>query len=201
MTARTKSILLLLGTLLIGMLLGVFVHTLMVEDRIERITSLRSQAGFVRFMENMIEPTDDAQQKAIRDVLDETAEKLNVHHAESRETVQGVMESFRASLDSLLTEEQVNALNERMERAWKYKRSRGRRDSSSMNRGRRDSSSFNHGLKDSSSMSYGRKDSSSMSYGRKDSSSMSYGRKGAYSERSEGRSGRYERSPGNPGSR
>ena len=181
MTARTKSILLLLGTLLIGMLLGVFVHTLMVEDRIERITSLRSQAGFVRFMENMIEPTDDAQHKAIRDVLDETAEKLNVHHAESRETVQEIMESFRASLDSLLTEEQVNALNERMERAWKYKRSRGRRDSSS----------FNHGLKDSSSMSYGRKDSSS----------INYGRKGAYSERSEGRSDRYERSPGNPGSR
>ena len=191
MTARTKSILLLLGTLLIGMLLGVFVHMLMVEDRIERITSLRSQAGFVRFMENMIEPTDDAQQKAIRDVLDETAEKLNVHHAESRETVQGVMESFRASLDSLLTEEQVNGLNERMERAWKYKRSRGRRDSSSMSYGR----------KDSSSMSYGLKDSSSMSYGRKDSSSMSYGRKGAYSERSEGRSGRNEPSPGNPGSR
>ena len=191
MTARTKSILLLLGTLLIGMLLGVFVHMLMVEDRIERITSLRSQAGFVRFMENMIEPTDDAQQKAIRDVLDETAEKLNVHHAESRETVQGVMESFRASLDSLLTEEQVNGLNERMERAWKYKRSRGRRDSSSMSYGRRDSSS----------MSYGLKDSSSMSYGRKDSSSMSYGRKGAYSERSEGRSGRNEPSPGNPGSR
>ena len=181
MTARTKSILLLLGTLLIGMLLGVFVHMLMVEDRIERITSLRSQAGFVRFMENMIEPTDDAQQKAIRDVLDETAEKLNVHHAESRETVQEIMESFRASLDSLLTEGQVHALNERMERAWKYKRSRGRRDSSSMNHGRRDSSSFNHG--------------------RKDSSLMSYGRKGAYSERSEGRSGRHERSPGNPGSR
>ncbi len=181
MTARTKSILLLLGMLLIGMLLGVFVHTLMVEDRIERITSLRSRAGFVRFMENMIEPTDDAQRKAIRDVLDGTAEKLNVHHAESRETVQEIMESFRASLDSLLTEEQVNALNERMERAWKYKRSRGRRDSSS----------FNHGLKDSSSMSYGRKDSSS----------MSYGRKGAYSERSGGRSDRYERSPGNPGSR
>ncbi len=191
MTARTKSILLLLGMLLIGMLLGVFVHTLMVEDRIERITSLRSQAGFVRFMENMIEPTDDAQHKAIRDVLDETAEKLNVHHAESRETVQEIMESFRASLDSLLTEEQVNALNERMGRAWKYKRSRGRRNSSS----------FNHGLKDSSSMSYGRKDSSSMSYGRKDSSSINYGRKGAYSERSGGRSDRYEKSPGNPGSR
>ncbi len=164
MTARTKSILLLLGTLLIGMLLGAFVHTLMVEDRIERITSLRSQAGFVRFMENMIEPTDDAQRQAIRNVLDETAEKLNVHHAESRGTVQEIMESFRASLDSLLTEEQIHALNERMERAWKYKRSRGRRDSSSMGRGRRDSSS------------------------------MSYGRKGAYSERSGERPDRYEKS-------
>ena len=32
MTARTKSTLLLLGTLCIGMLLGVFVHTLMVEN-------------------------------------------------------------------------------------------------------------------------------------------------------------------------
>lgn len=180
MTARAKSTLLLLGMLLIGMLLGVFVHTLMVENRIERLTSLRSQAGFVRFMDKMIEPTDDTQREAIRDVLEETAERLDVHHAESRETVQEIMESFRASLDSVLTEEQILALNERMERAWQYRKSRGRRDSSSIHRGR--------------------KDSSSMGYGRKDSSWMNHGRKGAYSERSRGSSDRYERSPENPGS-
>lgn len=181
MTARTKSTLLLLGTLLIGMLLGVFVHTLMVESRIERLTSLRSQAGFVRFMENMIEPTDDAQRRAIRDVLEETAEQLDMHHAASREAVEGIMESFRASLDSLLTEEQIQALNDRMERKRKYRGDRGHRDSSSIHRGRKDSSSMDHG--------------------RKDSSSMNHGRKGAYSERSRSSPDRYERSPENPGSR
>ncbi len=162
MTARTKSTLLLLGTLCIGMLLGVFVHTLMVENRIERLTSLRSQAGFVRFMDKMIEPTDDAQREAIRDVLEETAAKLDVHHGESREAVEEIMESFRASLDSLLAEEQINALNERMERKRKYRGDRGRRDSSSMD------------------------------HGRKDSSSMDHGRKGAYSERSKVSSDRYK---------
>ncbi len=187
MTARTKSTLLLLGTLLIGMLLGVFVHTLMVESRIERLTSLRSQAGFVRFMENMIEPTDDAQRRAIRDVLERAAEQLDMHHAESRETVEGIMESFRASLDSLLTEEQVQALNERMERKRKYRGDHGRRDSSSIHRGHKDSSSIHRG----------RKDSSWMDHGRKDSSSMNHGRKEAYSERSRGGSDRYEKSPGN----
>ncbi|MXW64222.1 MAG: hypothetical protein F4Y00_10405 [Bacteroidetes bacterium SB0662_bin_6] len=177
MTARTKSTLLLLSTLLIGMLLGVFVHTLMVENRIERLTSLRSQAGFVKFMDKMIEPTNDAQRNAIRDVLEQTAERLDVHHAESRETVEEIMESFRASLDSLLTEEQIDALNERMERMRHYRKDRGRRDSSSMHRGRKDSSSIGHG--------------------RKDSSSMNHGRKGAYSERSKGGSDRYEKSPEN----
>lgn len=165
MTARTKSTLLLLGTLLIGMLLGVFVHTLMVENRIERLTSLRSQAGFVKFMDKMIEPTDDAQREAIRDVLEGTAERLGVHHAESREAVEEIMESFRASVDSLLTEEQIDALNERMERMRHHRKDRGRRDSSSMHRGRKDSSSMNHG------------------------------RKGAYSERSKGGSNRHEKSP------
>ncbi len=187
MTARTKSTLLLLGTLLIGMLLGVFVHTLMVENRIERLTSLRSQAGFVRFMDKMIEPTDDVQREAIRDVLEETAERLNMHHAESRETVEEIMESFRASLDSLLTEEQINALNERMERKRHYRGDRRRRDSSSMHRAR----------KDSSWMDRGHKDSSRMHRGRKDSSSMNHGRQGAYSERSKGGSDRYGKSPEN----
>ena len=181
MTALKKSTFLLLGTLLIGMLLGVFVHTLMVESRIERLTSLRSRAGFVRFMDKMIEPTDDAQRRAIREVLEETAEQLDGHHAESRETVEEIMQSFRASLDSLLTEEQIQALNERMERKRDYRERRGRRDSSSMHRSRKDSSSMDHG--------------------RKDSSSMNHGRKGAYSERSRGSSDRYERSPENPGSR
>ena len=189
MTARTKSILLLLGTLLIGMLLGAFVHTLMVEDRIERITSLRSRAGFVRFMENMIEPTDDAQRAAIRDVLEETAERLDAHHAGSREAVEEIMESFRTSLDSLLTEEQVNALNERMERKRKYRGDRGRKDSSS-HRSRKDSSSIHHGRKDSSSMHHGRKDSSSMHYDRKDSSSIHYDRKDSSSTH-HGRKGTY----------
>ncbi len=132
MTTRTKSILMLLGTLLIGMLLGVFIHALMVENRIERLTSLRSQAGFVRFMDKMIEPTDDAQREAIQAALEDAAAALSVHHAESRETLEEIMGSFRASLDSLLTEEQLETLNERMERAWKYRKSRGRKDSSSM---------------------------------------------------------------------
>lgn len=132
MTARTKSILLLLGTLLIGMLLGVFIHALMVENRIERLTSLRSQAGFVRFMDKMIEPTDDAQREAIQAALEDAAAALNAHHTESREALEGIMGTFRASLDSLLTEEQLEALNERMERAWKYRKSRGRKDSSSI---------------------------------------------------------------------
>lgn len=137
MTARTKSILMLLGTLLIGMLLGVFIHALMVENRIERLTSLRSQAGFVRFMDKMIEPTDDAQRAAIREALEDAAAELDVHHAESRAAVESIMESFRGSLDSLLTEEQRQELNERMERAWKYRKSRGRKDSSSIGHGRR----------------------------------------------------------------
>ena len=137
MTARTKSILLLLGTLLIGMLLGVFIHALMVENRIERLTSLRSQAGFVRFMDKMIEPTDDAQREAIQAALEDAAAALDAHHAESREALEGVMGTFRASLDSLLTEEQLEALNERMERAWKYRKSRGRKDSSSMGSGKK----------------------------------------------------------------
>ncbi len=141
MTARTKSILLLLGTLLIGMLLGVFIHALMVENRIERLTSLRSQAGFVRFMDKMIEPTDDAQREAIQAALEDAAAALNAHHAESREALEEIMGTFRVSLDSLLTEEQLEALNERMERAWKYRKSRGRKDSSSMGPGRKGSHS------------------------------------------------------------
>lgn len=116
MNARTKSTLLLLATLLIGMLLGALVHARMVDHRIERLAMLRSQRGFARFIEQTVEPRDAEQREAVRQILDGAAVRMGRHMADSRREMAGILDSTRQELREVLTEEQLARLDRRLER-------------------------------------------------------------------------------------
>lgn len=112
MTARTKSILLLLGALLIGVLIGGLIQASMVEQRIERIGYLRSERGFIRHVERLVEPHDEAQREAIRSVLRRNAQRMVDLRLDFRNEVSALLDSTRAELDSVLTDEQMERLEE-----------------------------------------------------------------------------------------
>lgn len=114
MTTRTKSILMLLATFLIGMLVGALLNARMAEDRIERMALLRSRAGFIRFVETAVEPRDDQQRAAIRAILEDAATRMSRHTEQSRTQVRMILDSTRAELETVLTEDQIRRLDDRM---------------------------------------------------------------------------------------
>ena len=114
MNARAKSMLLLLVTLLIGMVLGALLHARIAEQRIERLAFLQSQPGFIRYMERAIEPQDAAQQEAIRAILYKTARSLATQRYSMQEETRAILDSTRAELARVLTEEQMEQLEERI---------------------------------------------------------------------------------------
>lgn len=114
MNARAKSMLLLLITLLIGMVLGALLHARIAEQRMEQLAFLRSQPGFIRYMERAIAPQDAAQQEAIRTILDKTARSLAAQRFSMQEETRAILDSTRAELARVLTEEQMAQLEERI---------------------------------------------------------------------------------------
>lgn len=128
MSARTKSLLLLIVTLLLGVVVGALLNARLAQERMERIAFLRSERGFMRFLEDVVEPEDASQRQLIREILRTSAQRMaqvrTRHHAE----MQSVLDSTRAQLEEVLTDEQLERLDERLQqRRFDRRRGPGRR--------------------------------------------------------------------------
>ena len=124
MTARVKSILLLLATLLIGMVLGALVNARLAEQRLERIAFLRSQRGFIQAMERAIAPHDEAQREAVRAILDEAALRMATQLQQNGRAMQAILDSTKTELQTVLDADQLQRL-ERLEERLERRRPRG----------------------------------------------------------------------------
>ena len=76
MNTKVKSILILLGTLLIGGVLGGTVVGVISQNRQEKRENLRGPGGFVRHMERVIGIEDSAQHAVVHPIL-EAADRRN----------------------------------------------------------------------------------------------------------------------------
>ncbi|MEM8485225.1 MAG: hypothetical protein AAF564_06725 [Bacteroidota bacterium] len=116
MNAKTKSIAVILGTLLVGVIIGSLATGAIFSNRVAEIQALRKENGMSRFLERMIEPTDEAQQAEIQAVLRETERR----HMEIRRSValehRDVFVDMRRSLDQILNDDQKAALSQRVEK-------------------------------------------------------------------------------------
>jgi len=115
MSPRTKSILLLLLALVIGGVLGALLNARLAERRIVRLASFRSEQGFMRYMEQAVEPVDDVQRERIRAVLQSSAERMSRHREASWREARLILDSTRAELRTILTEDQMLRLEEHLE--------------------------------------------------------------------------------------
>ncbi len=114
MTPRSKSILLIVATLVIGGLIGALVHARLSEARIERISAYRSDRGFIRFVERGIGPTDDRQQEEIRRIVSSAADRAADVSMRHREEMRAIMDSTRSALFHILTPEQMERLRQHL---------------------------------------------------------------------------------------
>ena len=125
MTARTKSALILVATLVVGILLGALGTSVVFNQRLEKIIAIGQPDGFSLTLEEVIQPHDEAQRAQIRAVLRQTGQRMHEQRRAHFEDLIGLFDSTRAALEPLLTDEQkerFDAWIERDRRPWRARR-------------------------------------------------------------------------------
>lgn len=125
MTAQTKSALLLVATLVVGILIGAFATSAVINNRMEELRSLRERRGFSDRMIEVIQPRDNAQRTAIEAVLERSHERYNRARRSFGEDMRTVRDSMEAELLPLLSEDQKTRLEEWATRDRKLRQRRG----------------------------------------------------------------------------
>lgn len=109
MNSRTKSVGIIIGTLLAGILLGSVITGAVYQNRAEKQERLRKPGGFVEHLEEMVDPHDEAQWQTIYPIVEKTGRR-------HREIMNGARTALNASFDSMLVELAPHLDADQMER-------------------------------------------------------------------------------------
>jgi hypothetical protein len=112
-SARTKSILILVATLLLGVVLGAVANAWWAHERFERLRRLRSPGGFEQMMLRTLDPTPD-QRGTVERIVERSATRLDSLRGRHWREVRVVIDSMRADLRPHLTDQQRAALDRRV---------------------------------------------------------------------------------------
>jgi hypothetical protein len=110
MNLRTKTILILIGTLALGGIVGAFVTGAVVDQRMERIHSLRTQQGFADTIEQAIGLQDEDQRAQVRPILEKASARLGENMSECKASGRDIIGSMREELRPLLDDQQEQRL-------------------------------------------------------------------------------------------
>lgn len=137
MNATTKSILILVGTLLVGVLLGALGAGAVINNRVEQLEQLRASGRVFSRIEDIVQPTAE-QQAQIREILDRNRMKQRDFRQYVFQEHRALMDSTRIELESVLTEEQMTRLAAWMSRDFNNMRFRREGPPPNRRRGPRD---------------------------------------------------------------
>lgn len=126
MTTRTQTTLIVIGTLIVGMVLGGLIVGAVARHRLQELAELRTRPGLVNRLERVIQPTSDAQRDTVRAVLTRHAERIVALRRTHRRDLRAAIDSLRADLALHLTPEQQARLKRHIGR-WRQRARRPRR--------------------------------------------------------------------------
>jgi len=110
MSTRTKSMLLLSGVLLLGVLLGALASGTVSNRRLARIAELRTSRGMAFVLEEVVRPETDEQRKAFREAVEEMAPGYADVFERTGTELRALNDSILAQLRPLLTVKQSERL-------------------------------------------------------------------------------------------
>ena len=111
MKLQLKNSLILTGTLLLGIIIGVLLSGRIMHSRVEHIKNFYTERGFNRQIMRVIKPTDK-QMEQLRPVFREQARKNRALFENCQKKHSELLESFRTQLEQYLTGEQLHRLDE-----------------------------------------------------------------------------------------
>jgi len=112
MKIETKTYVIIMLTLVIGMIIGALITGTVVRHRVRRFMSLGHPNHLADRIENIIEPTA-SQRDTVHQILIEHAQQFHEIHGRFEIQLLALKDSLKKDLDPILTEEQ----KERLERA------------------------------------------------------------------------------------
>lgn len=115
MKLEVKPSLIIIGTLLIGMVLGALTLATVVHHRMERLHALRTRGGMPQHLLAAIGPLS-AQQGAVTMELERTAAQIDSTIQSSHRFIAATLDSMASRVDSLLTPEQRVRLHRELDR-------------------------------------------------------------------------------------
>lgn len=110
MSTRTKSMLLLSGVLLLGMLLGSLASGTIFNRRLTQIAEFRTSRGMAFVLERVVRPESEEQRQAFREVIEETAPAYTDVFERTGTDLRALNDSVLARVRPLLTEQQATRL-------------------------------------------------------------------------------------------
>jgi hypothetical protein len=123
MNLKIKSTLIIIGTFIIGLIVGIIVTKSFFHPPgvIDKIAELKSPRGFMERFERIIEPTQ-SQRSKIRKILRDHFEKVHEQSRQFRGRFMQLNDSLRTELDPILTDEQKERLDEMEKRFREHER-------------------------------------------------------------------------------
>jgi hypothetical protein len=112
MKMETKTVLIVLGTLILGMIIGALISGAFARHRIRRFMSMGEPGRLEAHVERIIDP-DESKREAVREILRKHSERFLEIHSQFEGEMLALRDSLRKDLDPILTDEQ----KERLERA------------------------------------------------------------------------------------
>ena len=115
MNSKTKTISILIVTLLIGMLIGGALVGRIVKVRVDRFQSFTSEQGFISQYSEIIGEMSDEQRVLVEPVLRKAGSDMAALMQDSRNGFSDIINRVESELAGHLTDEQLNAIKERRE--------------------------------------------------------------------------------------
>ena len=126
MKLQVKSALIIIGTLVIGMILGGLISGMIRSQSHGKRAEGPRGDRFGRMMNRIIQP-DESQAAEVQAVMDRYAPKFADQHQRHKGEMQGLIDSLNVELEPILTEEQINRLQKWKKRFSRRFRGRGQR--------------------------------------------------------------------------
>lgn len=115
MSSKSKSLLALLGTLVLGFVIGVLASGFVRQQRVQKLERMPRHERFERVMKRIIQPTGE-QQAALDTILETHFQRMAGVRESYEDRVFALFDSLHQDLSSLLTEEQQHRLREHLKR-------------------------------------------------------------------------------------
>lgn len=109
---KTKSILIIALTLILGFLLGILSTGMIQRAQFKKIRNFQTERGFGNHIIHIIEPTDN-QLESIQPILDKYGKEIRSTGKAFRNEMKILMDSMHQELRPFLTEEQFKRMQKR----------------------------------------------------------------------------------------